>query len=78
MNDRLRKLGTYPMVALEQKKRLLQARGVPIIFSTGYGVDGLPDRFKNVPTLHKPFDLKSFGAALKALLAGTSCELSAA
>jgi DNA-binding response OmpR family regulator len=63
---------TYPVA------EILQARGVPIIFSTGYGVDGLPDRFKNVPTLHKPFDLKSFGAALKALLAGTSCELSAA
>ena len=50
---------TYPVA------EILQARGVPIIFSTGYGVDGLPDRFKNVPTLHKPFDLKSFGAALR-------------
>jgi hypothetical protein len=30
-------------------------RGVPFVFSTGYGAGGLPPRFKQVPTIGKPF-----------------------
>lgn len=33
----------------------LKARGVPFIFSTGYGEGGLPDEWRGLPTLQKPF-----------------------
>ncbi|HYG27050.1 MAG TPA: response regulator [Caulobacteraceae bacterium] len=33
----------------------LQARGVPFVFSTGYGEGGLPDEWRGQPTLQKPF-----------------------
>ena len=33
----------------------LKDRGVPFIFSTGYGEGGLPDQWRGQPTLQKPF-----------------------
>lgn len=33
----------------------LKARGVPFVFSTGYGEGGLPDAWRGQPTLQKPF-----------------------
>lgn len=33
----------------------LDARGVPFVFSTGYGEGGLPDQWKGRITLQKPF-----------------------
>ena len=33
----------------------LKARGVPFVFSTGYGEGGLPDEWRGLPTLQKPF-----------------------
>ncbi|MBW8303490.1 MAG: response regulator [Brevundimonas sp.] len=33
----------------------LKTRGVPFIFSTGYGESGLPDKWRGHPTLQKPF-----------------------
>ncbi len=33
----------------------LKARGVPFVFSTGYGEGGLPDEWRGQPTLQKPF-----------------------
>ena len=33
----------------------LQARGVPFVFSTGYGEGGLPDVWRGHPTVQKPF-----------------------
>ena len=33
----------------------LKRRGVPFIFSTGYGEGGLPDEWRGQPTLQKPF-----------------------
>ena len=33
----------------------LAARGVPIVFSTGYGEGGLPDEWRGNPTIQKPF-----------------------
>ena len=33
----------------------LRARGVPFIFSTGYGEGGLPDEWRGNPTIQKPF-----------------------
>lgn len=33
----------------------LRERGVPFVFSTGYGEGGLPDEWRGLPTLQKPF-----------------------
>ena len=34
---------------------VLKARGVPFVFSTGYGESGLPDEWRGNPTIQKPF-----------------------
>lgn len=34
---------------------LLNTRGVPLVFSSGYGSTGLPDEWRDRPTLPKPF-----------------------
>lgn len=33
----------------------LRARGVPFVFSTGYGEGGLPDEWRDAVTVQKPF-----------------------
>lgn len=33
----------------------LKDRNVPFVFSTGYGEGGLPDEWRGLPTLQKPF-----------------------
>ena len=33
----------------------LAARGIPFVFSTGYGERGLPPQYRGHPTLQKPF-----------------------
>lgn len=33
----------------------LKARGIPFVFSTGYGESGLPDHWRGHPTVQKPF-----------------------
>ncbi|MGV9008747.1 response regulator [Brevundimonas sp.] len=49
----------------------LTARGIPFVFSTGYGEGGLPDEWKGRPTLQKPF---SEGAVHEALMAAMGVE----
>ena len=34
---------------------ILKARGVPFVFSTGYGEGGLPEEWRGQPTIQKPF-----------------------
>lgn len=48
----------------------LMARGVPIIFASGYGSAGLPPRFRAKPMLAKPFDPAELIVKLAALLDG--------
>lgn len=43
--------GTYVFPVAEA----LKARGVPFVFSTGYGEGGLPDEWRGQPTIQKPF-----------------------
>jgi CheY-like chemotaxis protein len=33
----------------------LEKRGVPLVFSTGYGEAGLPEQWRGRPTVQKPF-----------------------
>jgi CheY-like chemotaxis protein len=45
----------------------LAARGVPFVFATGYGQEGLPEKYRGRPSLPKPFtrqDLKRVLAKL--------------
>jgi hypothetical protein len=42
----------------------LVIRGVPFIFATGYGRDGLLGAFALTPVLSKPFDHRALEAAL--------------
>lgn len=46
----------------------LEARGVPFVFSTGYGEGGLPEEWKGRITLQKPFTEVAVEAALKRAL----------
>ncbi|OHV79297.1 response regulator [Rhizobium sp. LCM 4573] len=36
---------------------ILHKRQIPFIFSTGYGIEGLPDEFGSHPIIGKPFSL---------------------
>jgi CheY-like chemotaxis protein len=52
---------------------VLAKRGLPFAFSTGYGDRGLPDSYRNRPTLQKPFQLDGLERMLKQLeTAGTA------
>ena len=42
----------------------LKARGVPFVFSTGYGESGLPDGWRGHPTVQKPFTEAAIREAL--------------
>jgi CheY-like chemotaxis protein len=48
----------------------LAARGVPFAFATGYGAGGLPEAWKNRPTLQKPFTAADIGVVLRKIVAG--------
>jgi CheY-like chemotaxis protein len=43
---------------------ILTRRGVPLIFSTGYGEQGLPDPYNKCQLLQKPFQLENLEQAL--------------
>lgn len=47
---------------------VLRERGVPFIFSTGYGTAGLPPEFIGCPVLAKPFSAKGLEDALAVVL----------
>ena len=42
----------------------LKAKGVPFVFSTGYGEGGLPDEWRGHPTIQKPFTEATVRTAL--------------
>ena len=43
---------------------ILESRGLPFVFATGYGERGLPERFRDRPTLQKPFEQEALGRIL--------------
>ena len=49
---------------------LLASRGVPFVFATGYGQEGLDPAWRGRPTLMKPFEFETFRAAVDRMLAG--------
>jgi CheY-like chemotaxis protein len=50
----------------------LRARGVPFVFSTGYGEAGLPEHWRGNPTIQKPF---TEGAIRDALMTAMNISL---
>lgn len=47
----------------------LAARNIPFIFTTGYGVGGLAEKWRARPAAPKPFEAADLRAALEAALA---------
>lgn len=47
---------------------LISQRGLPFMFVTGYGGRGLPDSYRDRPTLQKPFQLDELKRMLAQLL----------
>jgi CheY-like chemotaxis protein len=45
---------------------VLIARGLPFVFATGYGQRGVPERYRQIPTLQKPFQADALAVALEA------------
>jgi CheY-like chemotaxis protein len=45
---------------------VIRERGIPVIFATGYGADGVLDRFGDCLTLQKPFSQQDFAEAVAA------------
>jgi len=46
----------------------LVARGMPFVFATGYGEQGLPETYRGRPTLKKPFQLDGLKLMLEQAL----------
>ena len=53
---------------VEPVARILSERSIPIIFSTGYGVSGLADGFRDRPLLQKPFGQHDLLSKLRLVL----------
>ena len=47
---------------------VLAARGIPFLFSTGYGAAGIPPRWAGYTVISKPFDISTMAQALQALV----------
>jgi CheY-like chemotaxis protein len=47
---------------------ILRGRKLPFIFITGYGARGLPDSYRDSPTLQKPFQMQDLEATLTRVL----------
>jgi CheY-like chemotaxis protein len=46
----------------------LVARGMPFVFATGYGEQGVPETYRDRPTLKKPFQLDGLKQMLESAL----------
>jgi DNA-binding response OmpR family regulator len=49
---------------------VLRRRGIPFLFSSGYGADGLPANWRGEKMIQKPYDGKQLVAALTELREG--------
>ncbi|MCK1284677.1 response regulator [Bradyrhizobium sp. 44] len=58
-------LGTHSSEPIAQA---LHTKGIPFAFASGYGADGVPERFKDHPILQKPFTLDGLQRCLATLL----------
>lgn len=49
---------------------ILIERNIPFVFATGYGAQGIAERFRAAPTLTKPYQLDELDRALRQAVAG--------
>jgi CheY-like chemotaxis protein len=49
---------------------VIQTRGRPFIFATGYGAQGLPEEYRDRPTLQKPFQMETLAQVIASTLKG--------
>ena len=47
---------------------VIQARNIPFVFATGYGAQGLPEEYRDRPTLQKPFQMDTLKGMLERTL----------
>jgi len=47
---------------------VLERRGVPFVFATGYGASGIPQPFRGRPFLQKPFAIHNLSQVLEKVL----------
>ena len=47
----------------------LVERGLPFVFASGYGQRGVPEAYRDSPTLQKPFQVEALDQAIDAALA---------
>jgi CheY-like chemotaxis protein len=59
----LGKDNSYPLVDA------LIARGLPFALATGYGPGGVESKYRDQPTLGKPFEFEAFRGAIDSLIA---------
>ncbi len=45
---------------------ILIERGLPFVFATGYGQRGVPEPYRQTPTLQKPFEVEALALAIEA------------
>ena len=55
--------------AISPVVEVLRKRGLPFVFATGYGQRGVPEAYRETPTLQKPFQSD---ALAKAIVAATA------
>ena len=48
----------------------VQMRNLPFVFATGYGAQGLPEKFRDRPALEKPFQMETLARAIETALKG--------
>ncbi|HXW49189.1 MAG TPA: response regulator [Xanthobacteraceae bacterium] len=70
----LAKKGTFDVAVLDVNLNghpvtpvveVLVERGVPFIFASGYGQRGLPEAYRAIPTLQKPFQSDALARAIE-------------
>ena len=56
---------------IEPVAKAIERRKLPLVFSTGYSVEALPEQFRSRPAVQKPFRIDTLQAAIdEALKAG--------
>jgi two-component SAPR family response regulator len=48
----------------------VQLLGLPFVFATGYGAQGLPEKFRDRPTIQKPFQIETLARTIESVLKG--------
>ena len=53
---------------------ILIERKLPFVFASGYGQRGVPDPFRGIPTLQKPFQAEALAQAIAAAAPGVAAS----